>query len=257
MRLSTFLTFARPKYLWKNRFGFCTVCGHASIFLLSDAPELIRNHAICVRCGSVSRHRHVAKCILDYFSPLEITRLRDFGARPQLRVFDSISFGPIVKRLGRHDNIVCSEFFDGVKPGEYKGAILCEDFENLSFADESFDLVISEDVFEHLKDYPKGFREVYRVLRKGGAHIFCVPLYMGKKTQSLFTRKNGELVPVGEIEYHGDSVRGRIPAYTHFGDDVIDELNSMGYDAKLIVASREDERKYGTFNCSTIVARKG
>jgi SAM-dependent methyltransferase len=256
MRLSTFLKFAHPKYLVRHRRGFCTVCGRRSIFLLTEAAELIRNHAVCVRCGSVSRHRHVAKCILEFFAGRGITKLSDLGMRPELKVFDSISFGPIVRQLGKHENVVCSEYFDGVKPGSYKDGILCEDFENLSFTDETFDLVISEDVFEHLQDYRKGFGEVLRVLKKGGAHIFCVPLYLGEKTRSLFEYRDGKAIPIGPVEYHGDSVRGKIPTHTHFGDDVIDELDGLGYKARLVVANREDEMKYGTFNCSTIIAEK-
>ncbi len=256
MHISTFFKFARPAYLFNCKTGFCTVCGHHSLFVLNDTLAMIRNHAICVRCGSVSRHRHVAKCIVDYFSRRGIRRLGDFEAHPELRVFNSVSFGPIVKAMGSHPGIVCSEYLDGVKSGDRKNGILCEDFENLSFGDASFDLVISEDVFEHLKDFRRGFAEVYRVLKKGGAHIFCVPFHFGTLTQPLYEFRNGSAIPLGPIEYHGDSVRGRIPTYTRFGCDLVEILSGMGYEATLSLASYEDEVNYGTFNCCTITAKK-
>ncbi len=232
------------------------MCGHQSLFVLNDTPAMIRNHAICVRCGSVSRHRHVAKCILDYLSGRGISALREIGRHPDIRVFNSVSFGPIVKAMGAYSTIQTAEYFDDVKPGDYKGGILCEDFENLTFLDSSLDLVISEDVFEHIKDYRKGFTEVFRVLKRGGAHIFCVPYYYGEKTQSLFSFQNGSAVALSPIEYHGDSVRGRIPTYTHFGYDLIDILTGIGFETTLAVAQYEDTQKYGVFNCSTFTAKK-
>jgi SAM-dependent methyltransferase len=256
MKLSTFIKFANPKYLFRNRWGHCTVCGHTSLFLLTDTLEKIRNHAVCVRCGSVSRHRHVAKCIVEYFRDRGITGLDDFGSHPEITVFNSISSGPIVAKMGNHDNIICSEYFDDVLSGDHKNGVLCENFENLSFGNDSFDLVISEDVFEHLKDYKKGFREVYRVLRPGGVHIFSIPFYFDRKTENLFLFENGNETPVGPVEYHGDPLRGHIPAYTRFGHDLFDTLAGFGYGVRLDIAPYEDELHNATFNCFTFLTTK-
>ncbi len=256
MKIDTFFKFLNPKYLIKNRFGFCPVCGHSSLFLLTDDMDKIRNHAICVRCGSVSRHRHVALTILKKFRDKNILKLSDFGMRTDLAVFNSISFGPICKAMGSHPHIVCSEYFDSVPSGEYKNGILCENFENLSFENDSFDLVISEDVFEHLKDYEKGFREVYRVLKKGGVHVFSIPFYFGSKTKRLFEFKNGQEIPIGEIEFHGDPVRGMIPAYTHFGEDLKDVLRDIGYEVEIDIADAAAERRFGTYACFTFATTK-
>jgi SAM-dependent methyltransferase len=256
MKFSTFFAFAKPKYLFKNRWGFCTVCGHTSVFLLSDELSRIRNNALCVRCGSVSRHRHVAKCIVEHFRGRGITRLEDFGSHPELSVYNSVSSGPIVKHMGAHANIICAEYFDNVPPGGSKNGVRCENFEALSFGSGTLDLVISEDVFEHLKDYKKGFSEVYRVLRTGGAHIFSIPFYVDRKTEVLMEFKGGREIPLCPIEYHGDPIRGRIPAYTRFGRDLFDLLENMGYDVRLDIAGYEDEMRYAAFDCATFITVK-
>jgi SAM-dependent methyltransferase len=48
----------------------------------------------------------------------------------------------------------------------------------LPFDDSSFELVLSDEVFEHVKDYRGAFREILRVLKPGGisAHRFPGPL---------------------------------------------------------------------------------
>jgi len=51
---------------------------------------------------------------------------------------------------------------------------------NISRNDESFDLVITLDVFEHVLRPAKAFAEIARTLKPGGAHIYTVPYYRGK-----------------------------------------------------------------------------
>jgi SAM-dependent methyltransferase len=256
MKLSTFFAFAKPRYLFRNRRGFCTVCGHTSVFLLTDTIDLIRNHALCIRCGSVSRHRHVAKCVIDQFRDRGIAKLEDFGSHPEISVYNSVSSGPIVERMGRHANIICSEYFDDVPPGGLKDGVRCENFEALSFDNNRLDLVISEDVFEHLKDYRRGFREVYRVLRTGGAHVFSIPFYHDRKTEDLMEFRDGKEIPRGPVEFHGDPIRGRIPAYTRFGHDLFDVLEQAGFAVRLDIARYCDEVRYGAFDCLTFVTIK-
>ncbi len=92
---------------------------------------------------------------------------------------------------------------------------------DIPFGDNTFDIIISEDVLEHVKDYEKAIREIYRVLKSGGGHIFTVPLHEGRKTKS---REN--LVKV----YHGDPLReeGCI-VETDWGDDIVDTFKREGY----------------------------
>ena len=44
----------------------------------------------------------------------------------------------------------------------------------MTFQNESFDLFITQDVFEHVMEPNKAFKEIERVLKPGGAHVFTV-----------------------------------------------------------------------------------
>lgn len=52
-------------------------------------------------------------------------------------------------------------------------ATACTEAEALPFADESFDLVFGHAILHHLPDLGRAFDEFHRVLRPGGAVVFC------------------------------------------------------------------------------------
>jgi SAM-dependent methyltransferase len=85
-----------------------------------------------------------------------------------------------MKRECRH--YVASQFFAHVPRGKFEGGQRSEDLEALTFPDESFDLVVTQDVFEHVLRPAKAFAEIARTLKPGGAHVYTVPYYRGKKT---------------------------------------------------------------------------
>jgi SAM-dependent methyltransferase len=45
----------------------------------------------------------------------------------------------------------------------------------IPFPDEYFDLIISDQVFEHVLEQEKAFREIHRVLKNGGVSIHVIP----------------------------------------------------------------------------------
>jgi SAM-dependent methyltransferase len=237
--------------------GYCPVCNRKTIFLMSESFDRIRNGAVCFWCRSCSRHRHCAQVILDSFKDKGIYKLRDFRDRSDIMILNASIDMPIAKALGSgYSNIIHSEYFDGVLSGEYKNGLRCEDFQALSFRDNSLDLIISEDVFEHVENYQKGFQEVYRVLKPGGFHIFSIPFLFDRPTELLYTFNNGELELKEPVEYHGDPFRGRIPAFVRFGYNLLDELHRIGFTVDIKISSFIEYRRIGTFNSFTFLTCK-
>lgn len=195
-------------------------------------------------------------CIVRAFASKGIGRLADFSAHPQLAVFNTSSDTPIARALGCGSNIVCSEYFDGVGAADRSENVRNEDLQHLTFADATFDLVVSEDVFEHVRDAKRGFGEVHRVLKSGGLHVFSIPFSFDRRTEELFSRRDDEIVLHEPIEYHGDPLRGRIPCYTRFGFDLFDVLRDIGFGTRLDVSRFSEAQRFGTFDSFTFLARK-
>jgi SAM-dependent methyltransferase len=119
---------------------------------------------------------------------------------------------------------VASHYYPGVAPGTIVNGIRCEHLEHLSFGDESFDLHLTQDVFEHLFDPAAACREIARTLRPGGAHVFTTPLV--RKNEP--TRFCASLAPDGTVvhlveppEYHGNPISSEGPLVTvNWGYDI-------------------------------------
>jgi ubiquinone/menaquinone biosynthesis C-methylase UbiE len=108
-----------------------------------------------------------------------------------------------------------------------------EDVEQLTFAAESFDLVTSNGVFEHVNHDERGYREIHRVLRRGGAMIMSVPLYGLPMTQRLsHYRTDGTLEWLGPPEYHDSRHGGALSApvvWYHSRHDIVPRVQAAGF----------------------------
>lgn len=123
-----------------------------------------------------------------------------------------------------------------VQPGEVKDGIRHEDVTALSFADASVDVVVSNDVFEHVPDAEAGFREVARVLRPGGVLVMTIPFHARRAASSVRARlAGGKVLHLAPPEYHGNPVDpGGSLVFHDFGFDVLDVLGRAGLSAKVV-----------------------
>ena len=102
-----------------------------------------------------------------------------------------------------------------------------KDLEKQTFKDNTFDLVITSDVMEHIYEPDRAFKEIHRTLKPGGAHIFSVPLInKHKKTQRWATKgKDGQPNFIYEPEWHGNPVDAKgSPVTFHWGFDIKDYI---------------------------------
>ena len=82
-----------------------------------------------------------------------------------------------------------------------------DNLEEQTFADAIFDLVITQDVFEHIFRPDLAIKEIARTLKPGGATIMTVPIVMGNKpSRRRATLVNGEIDNLLPPEFHGNPV---------------------------------------------------
>lgn len=127
---------------------------------------------------------------------------------------------------------------------ELPGTFQTADAENLSFADDSFDLVYSHGVLHHTPDTAKAIREVHRVLRPGGRGIVMLyhrNSYNYRVNISLLRRAGAQLLrwdkgvdlvhkltgePLAKLEEHARLLRTQKQSY--LGDEEFLSQNTDG-----------------------------
>ena len=217
----------------------CNLCGFPVLRLHGgDAGRR------CLRCLSTFRHRAVGAV------------LRRLPLAPDAAVYELSSRGALCRYLRRtFARVTVSELFDGVPPGSFRGAVQCQDVQRLTYADGSFDLVTSTEVFEHVPDDGRAFTEVHRVLRAGGHLVFTVPLMEAAPTLERARLERGAIVHLVEPEYHGDRLRGRggVLAFRTYGPDIVGRLQAAGFEARL---ERIDDAAHAIAGGTVVVGRK-
>jgi len=195
----------------------CAVCGFPVSVRLCKMDIGVR----CPICGASA----VSQSLVEALSR-KISNICECDA------YELSSAGVLVTFLKRRArSLTTSEFFDDVPVGKYSGRwIRCEDVQSLTFADESFDLCTSTEVFEHVASDIAAFGELFRVLRPGGTLVFTVPLSDSQITVERTTVNNGLRYQTMPAEYHADRFRGpHVFCYRNYGRDILDRLRQVGF----------------------------
>lgn len=239
--LYPFASLRLEKLIVKLHFGGvakCTVCG--ALTLIKVEGENLRETCICIKCKSNNRQRQIAyvACqIISYVKKSRIPSLKDFTKLDDFVVYNTEARGAIHDVLVKAKNYVCSEYFgSSYKSGELVNNIMHQDLMNLSLSSESIDLVLSSDVFEHVPDPYKAHEEVYRVLKRGGRHIFTVPFYQTEFLDEDRTviDSNGNTTFLKEPIYHGDPLRSEgALVYKIFSLEMLVKLQRIGFRTNL------------------------
>ena len=168
--------------------------------------------------------------------------LREYGVRvaqreertPDVFLFEQVT--PLFQYLRQAEkvwNIVgCEWLGPEVKPGAVVNGIRHEDCAALSLADNSVDIVMSLDVFEHVPDPRRGFREKARVLRPGGVLLMTVPFFPeSDATVQRARHVGGKIEHLLPPEYHGNPIdpEGGSLVYHDFGWDLLPMIREGGF----------------------------
>jgi SAM-dependent methyltransferase len=182
--------------------------------------------------GLLSRHRAVLKVLENVFGSLNCLRNQDIYLAEALT-----GFALWMKRQIGPERLVCSEFLEDAE--QRHSEITHQDLCHLTFADACLDLVLCNELFEHLKDMEQAFREITRVLRPGGRLVATCPMAFGQQeaiVKAVHNSKTGVSMLLGKAELHGDPVRPgtgslvyRIPGW-----DLLDQLREAGFRKAMI-----------------------
>ena len=248
-----------------NEYGKCSVCGTQSTFVfnswvvpndqLADFHDaaisgayLRRESLFCRSCGASLRSRRMADVVLSLYgrglsSLSELVReerFRDLDVAEINEIGSLGSFHSVLRELPR---LKYSQYQGSDRLGEVIDGKRNEDVCQLTYRDATFDLVLSSDTLEHVRDYRAALRETRRVLRTGGRHVFTVPVVASREQSRarVIEDLNRDVVYLFPPLYHG---RGRglyrfVPVgsdlltFTDFGRDLTDDMRDAGFEPEV------------------------
>jgi SAM-dependent methyltransferase len=143
-------------------------------------------------------------------------------------------------RLRAASKYVASQFDPAMAPGARgPGGWVNQDLERQTFPDESFDLVVTQDVLEHIFDVDAAAREIARTLRPGGIHVFTTPLMNRARpsTPRAIREADGTITHLAPPEYHGNpmSPDGSLVTW-YFGPDLTSRIASAAGTPTIVLA---------------------
>jgi SAM-dependent methyltransferase len=246
--------------------GWCSVCGAESKFVFNSwvirpeqvadegCPDVVlayarRESLFCRLCCSSLRVRGIADVLLSLYgngakSIAEMVHQGDFRKSDVAEINPIGSMGSLHAFLAHLPHLAFSEYHSAERLGEIVGGARNEDICRLTYADQSFDLVLTSEILEHVPNFRAALRETRRVLRPGGRHVFTVPVVASR----AISVARAEVGPEGQIVHqlppmwHG---RGRglyryLPVsrshltFTEFGCDLTEHLRDAGFEPEVL-----------------------
>lgn len=120
-----------------------------------------------------------------------------------------------------------------------------ENLEKQTFADGSFDIVLSQDVFEHIFDPAAAIREIGRTLKSGGANMMTVPIV----ARASPSRRRASLGADGQVfhhlppEFHGNPIDPNGSLVTvDWGFDIAEFLSAHSHMPTMLYALEDRAR---------------
>ncbi len=205
-----------------------TVLGVSSLHLGHVLPAEITlrpmatGHEVVAR-GLLPRHRSM----LDLIAALHHTA--DIEAA---RIYAAEAVTPWAGEMrARYPRFTGSEYVPGgdALPGTHP--FEHQDLACLTYAADAFDVVVTQEVLEHLPDLATALAEMARVLRPGGVMLSSMPWhYFTEATTYKARLVDGEIQFIGEPEYHDDPVDPRgVPVFQLPGWDILGMARAAGF----------------------------
>jgi SAM-dependent methyltransferase len=201
--------------------GFCPICEQQVTF--NAWSDHLRDTYLCDHCGTIPRERAIMVA-MDKFFP-NWRELSVHESSPAQR-------GVSKKLLKECPGYVPTQYHPSIAEGSIHPVEgwRCENLERQTFPDASFDLVITQDVLEHIFNPDAAFREIARTLKPGGAHIATTPMVRGPLPSIVCAEidVNGVVRHLQPPDYHGNPVDDRGSLVTFWwGYDLAERIDRV------------------------------
>lgn len=190
----------------------------------SDGSINWREHLNCSKTGFNNRMR----ATIQLFDS-------EIAAHKSDRIYISEQITPMYAYFAeRYETVVGSEYLgNSCPPGTTdRRGVRNESLTSLSFADGSFERLISLDCLEHFPDYETAFRECARVLTANGKMLWTVP-FVPRFSKNLMRARidsSGKVEHLQPPEYHGDPLTSEgCLCFTHFGWEMLEQIKAAGF----------------------------
>lgn len=196
----------------------CPVCEQETRF--RSWTTWLRDGFVCVNCFSLPRERAL-HAVLE--------RVRSDWR--ELSVHESSPSNGESKLARECPGYLHTHYSPAMAPGEAGPEWRNEDLEHQTFEDESFDLVVTQDVFEHLFAPDRAIAEIARTLKPGGLHIATVPLVRkdGASLRRARRSADGAVEHLEEAAHHLNPVdAGGSLVTVDWGYDIADYFDLHG-----------------------------
>ncbi|OUR93406.1 hypothetical protein A9Q87_05535 [Flavobacteriales bacterium 34_180_T64] len=220
---------------------YCPIC-KSEFKSFADYGIQIRDNALCHKCNSVERHR-----LLYLFLESKFNFFKSDSEQHILHFAPERFFYNIFKDIDNVKYFPC-DLYPELYTYDEDVKVKKADLTKIPFKDSTFDFIICNHVLEHVTNDKLAMNELYRVMKRGGAGIFQVPIdYSREKTYEDFTisTPEGRLKAFGQhdhVRWYGQDYKSRLE---QAGFNVIenDFVNSF---------TPADQYKYGLMNSELI-----
>ena len=182
----------------------------------------------------------------------------------QIRIYAPEALTPLALLLrGRYPFFIGSEYLPTEADRRRLFPIPHQDLQALTFPEDVFHVVISNEVFEHLPYVDKALQEIHRILKNGGFMIATFPFAFTSATSIVKARltPSGETEYLTDPEYHGNPVAPEQGAlvYEVPGWDILDRARNSGFsnaEIRLRISAQHGLLADGINGILTMIAKK-
>lgn len=207
-------------------YGYCKACNNYSSFVLVDnfinEEPNFREGLNCSKCHISMRNRFMLDILQNNVLKYPNNSLKIF-MHEKITEFYALAYNTFTDH-----KIIGSEYLgDGIESGKVINGIRHENAESLSFENNSLDIIISNDVYEHVADINLALKEAYRVLKQDGLLLINVPFDFNGNDNIVRAKYDNDdnLINILEPIYHS----GEYLVHHDFSWEFLELLKDVGF----------------------------